>query len=135
MRYCELVCSHVLDFLLYLSSHFWGISSVGLERYLDRVEVTGSNPVCLTKQKEKQSESEASLFVLLRSRVVCRAWGGSRVLVLEFGGALDHVNNLVCLAILDWTLLVLFYFGSALHKCFWGAPVVNSPNANRTPLH
>ncbi len=26
-----------------------GISSVGLERYLDRVEVTGSNPVCPTR--------------------------------------------------------------------------------------
>ena len=27
------------------SYNFCGISSVGLERYLDRVEVTGSNPV------------------------------------------------------------------------------------------
>ena len=26
----------------------WGISSVGLERLLDRQEVTGSNPVCPT---------------------------------------------------------------------------------------
>ena len=26
-------------------TRIWGISSAGLERYLDRVEVTGSNPV------------------------------------------------------------------------------------------
>ena len=29
-------------------------SSVGLERYLDRVEVTGSNPVTLTKTHQIQ---------------------------------------------------------------------------------
>ena len=29
----------------FLTSYFWDISSVGLERCLDRAEVTGSNPV------------------------------------------------------------------------------------------
>lgn len=31
-----------------LKKQKWAVSSVGLERYLDRVEVTGSNPVQLT---------------------------------------------------------------------------------------
>ena len=33
-------------------THKWGISSVGLERLLDRQEVTGSNPVCPTSENQ-----------------------------------------------------------------------------------
>lgn len=34
----------------------WAVSSVGLERYLDRVEVTGSNPVQLTATIKLKSQ-------------------------------------------------------------------------------
>ena len=34
--------------LLPFGSKYWDINSVGLECHLDRVEVTGSNPVCPT---------------------------------------------------------------------------------------
>ena len=35
-------------FVITFASLKWALSSVGLERYLDRVEVTGSNPVVPT---------------------------------------------------------------------------------------
>ncbi len=31
--------------IIFAPSNFWAINSVGLECHLDRVEVTGSNPV------------------------------------------------------------------------------------------
>ena len=40
---------------LKLSQTLWVFSSVGLERYLDRVEVTGSNPVTPTKLIKKKA--------------------------------------------------------------------------------
>ena len=39
----------VFKFFIVNSHLEWVFSSVGLERYLDRVEVTGSNPVTPTK--------------------------------------------------------------------------------------
>ena len=37
-----------------ISRKFWAINSVGLECYLDRVDVTGSSPVWPTKKKPTQ---------------------------------------------------------------------------------
>lgn len=40
------------------AKHFWVISSVGLEHYLDRVGVTGSNPVLPTSFKNPGNGKE-----------------------------------------------------------------------------
>ena len=45
-----------------------GYSSVGLERLLDRQEVTGSNPVILTTQILPVGTIRADLFLSLRGR-------------------------------------------------------------------
>ena len=44
-------CPQYLNPLCYEGFFIWVINSVGLECYLDRVEVTGSNPVWPTKNK------------------------------------------------------------------------------------
>gem|GEM_PF-1143317 len=47
---------------IHLESIIRAVSSVGLERYLDRVEVTGSNPVQLTLPLHQSNFSSLLLF-------------------------------------------------------------------------
>lgn len=48
----------VTIFVLHISGH----SSVGLERYLDRVEVAGSNPAVSTEKIEVKQEHKIARF-------------------------------------------------------------------------
>ena len=58
------------NFILIFAVYFWAISSVGLEHYLDRVGVTGSNPVLPTKAESISFLDSVPLFLFSQSPVV-----------------------------------------------------------------
>ena len=90
---------NITNFILTLYYKFRGVSSVGLERLLDRQEVTGSNPVHPTSNRNPLLPEWIFVFERYHNFVVCITKKQKEQLCsrcdfyLQEWSEMDHVSN------------------------------------------
>ena len=101
---------------LKLSQTLWVFSSVGLERYLDRVEVTGSNPVTPTKVPEVSGAFYFSISELFVKKWICISIGYAISFSCTYFTYVNYMieNHWYFFSFMTWSISITSFFQSCL---------------------